>query len=213
MTIKQKKLLMLFANVPVHVFGYLALNTYLGLRGLNHNVAIAWDYRMPYIKYFAPFYSLVYFMPLITFSVIWRDYEIFKGAFKAFFFAGLLCLIIFFIFPVEFTLRATLVPPYDLFDNLVRFFYWVDDPPYNCIPSLHVGIAFISARAIHLSRRSWAPWFYLLATMIMLSTLFIRQHFVLDVVAGMLVSVLMSALFLPRKLGLKSLPREAVLEL
>ncbi len=201
---------MLFSNLALHIFGYLSMNAFLGRQGINHNVAIAWDYQIPFIKYFSPVYSVVYFIPVVTFFFCWKEYEILKAAFKSFFTAGLICLVFFFLYPVSFTLRTSLVPPFDFFTNIVRFFYWVDNPPYNCLPSLHVALAFISARVIYLCRPKLAPFFYALATAISLLTLFIRQHYILDLVAGLGVALLMDWLFLPLKLSAKLRETQAV---
>jgi PAP2 superfamily. len=196
-----KKCLMLASASLVHVVGYLLVNAYAAKNGLSYDVALPWDQHIPFIKYFSPFYSVVYLFPLVTFFLLWKDGALMSGFYRAFIGAGLISLGIFAVFPVEFRLRATLQPPYDFFENLVRFFYWADNPPYNCIPSLHVALAVISARAIQLRQKSWAPWFYFLAAMITLSTLFIRQHYLLDLAAGLALSVAMIILFLPRRLG------------
>lgn len=191
-----KRWLMLGSAVFVHLVGYLALNAYLGTRGISYDVSIPWDDQVPFVKYFAPFYSMVYFVPIAAFFIVWSRYDLIVGEYKAFIGAALISFLVFWIYPVEFRLRATPRPPYDFFENIVRFFYWMDDPPYNCMPSLHVALAMISARAVWLYRRSWGIGFFILASLISLSTVFIRQHYILDVVGGLGVSLLMILLFL-----------------
>jgi membrane-associated phospholipid phosphatase len=206
MSRSQKKWAMLLTDLFVHIPLYLLVNTYVAARGISHNLAVPWDYSIPFIKYFAPFYAVVYFVPVVCFLICWDNYELVKGGFKAFLFSGLICLTFFIFYPVEFQLRASLSAPYDVFENLVRFFYWADNPPYNCFPSLHVSGALLSARMIYLYRRSWAPWFYTLAALIVLSTMLIRQHYLVDVAAGFFLHLLLSVIFLPGTL-LKTLER------
>ncbi len=203
---------MLLADLTLHIPVYLLVNSYIGARGVSFNVAIPWDEHVPFIKYLAPFYACAYFLPVVSYFLCWKNYELLKAAFKAFLGAALICLFSFILFPVEFTLRAKLAPPYDTFDQIVRFFYWADNPPYNCFPSLHVAVAFLSARLVSLYRRSWSVGFYLLATMITLAAIFIRQHFLVDIGAGFLIYYLLRVLFLPDELLLDLKAREPLMQ-
>lgn len=58
------------------------------------------------------------------------------------------------------------------------------DPPYNCFPSLHVAHSFVSALAVGRVHRRLGAWSLAAATVVAASTLFTKQHYVLDVVAG-----------------------------
>lgn len=190
-----KKFALLIGNLALHISGYLLINAYLSRQGVAHDLALPIDYQIPFIKYFSPFYSIVYFIPVLTFFLCWKDYETIKAAAKAFIGAGLICFACFILYPVKYNLRAELHPPYDFFTNILRFFYWIDQP-FNCFPSLHVALAVISAVAVRRCRPRLAPVFYLLALIISASILFMKQHYVLDLVGGLAVSWLMSVLFL-----------------
>ncbi|MFO1464705.1 MAG: phosphatase PAP2 family protein [bacterium] len=192
-----KKFAMLFGNLTLHIAGYLGINAYLTRQGAAHDLAISLDYQIPFIKYFAPFYSIVYFIPVATFFLCWKDYETIKAAAKAFAGAGVVCFACFLLYPVKYTLRVELHPPYDFFTNILRFFYWIDQP-FNCFPSLHVALAVISALAVRRCRPRLAPLFYLLAGIVSVSILFMKQHYVLDLVGGLALSWLMAVMFLTR---------------
>ncbi|HUF25932.1 MAG TPA: phosphatase PAP2 family protein [Gemmatimonadaceae bacterium] len=58
------------------------------------------------------------------------------------------------------------------------------DPPYNCFPSLHVAWAFVAALTCHRVHRGVGLVALLWAAIIGVSTLYTKQHYVLDVVAG-----------------------------
>jgi membrane-associated phospholipid phosphatase len=81
------------------------------------------------------------------------------------------------------------------------------DPPYNCLPSLHVAHSFVSALAC--LRVHWVVGIVATvgASLVGLSTLFTKQHYVLDVLAGVLLAVVAYAIFL------RPHPREQVPEL
>lgn len=81
------------------------------------------------------------------------------------------------------------------------------DPPYNCFPSLHVAHSFVSALSCHRVHHWVGAGSLIAASLVALSTLFTKQHYVLDVAAGMALAALASAIFLGRY------PRERVSDL
>lgn len=192
-----KKLAMLFGNLALHIVGYLWINAYSAGQGRSYDLTIGLDHQIPFVKYFAPFYSIVYFIPVSAFFLIWNNYDAIKAAAKAYAGAGIFCFGFFLAFPVRYNLRVELHPPYDFFTNVLRFFYYVDQP-YNCFPSLHVALAAISTVIIHRYRPSLTPLFVLLSTVVSLSILFMKQHYVLDFVGGLGVTLLMTVMFLPK---------------
>lgn len=193
---------MLVVAFFIHVPGYLIIHYIATSRGISHSLALSWDSQIPYLSFFSPFYALVYVLPVLSFFLIIKDDELLKRAFGAYCVSGLVCLLVFALYPVEFTLRAPLLgnSPASLnaLDQLTYFFYWADSPALNCFPSMHVAGAFLCARMMRLYRATWGPFFYFLALMITLSTLLIRQHFILDVVGGYALYFGVSAIFFPK---------------
>src|SRR5262245_20582165 len=55
------------------------------------------------------------------------------------------------------------------------------DPPYNCFPSLHVAHSFVSALACSRVHHRLGVVSMISATLVAASTLFTKQHYVLDV--------------------------------
>jgi membrane-associated phospholipid phosphatase len=79
----------------------------------------------------------------------------------------------------------------DLFARMIRDVY-ASDQPYNDFPSLHASLSTIFAiHWVRVDRRLGLPiavW----ATLIVLSTVFVKQHYVPDVVAGVLLAAVTS---------------------
>jgi membrane-associated phospholipid phosphatase len=69
----------------------------------------------------------------------------------------------------------------------LRFLYDAD-PPYNCFPSIHVAHSFVSALACYRVHRNLGVIALLSASLVALSTLFTKQHYVADLVAGILLA-------------------------
>lgn len=61
---------------------------------------------------------------------------------------------------------------------------YASDPPYNCFPSLHVAHSFVSAFAVRRVHRRLGSLAVVCATLVGISTLFTKQHYVADVVTG-----------------------------
>jgi membrane-associated phospholipid phosphatase len=70
------------------------------------------------------------------------------------------------------------------------------DTPYNCFPSLHVAHSFVSALASRRVHRGVGAVAILCASLVAVSTLFTRQHYVADVVAGVAMALLAYVFFL-----------------
>jgi membrane-associated phospholipid phosphatase len=79
--------------------------------------------------------------------------------------------------------------------------------PYNCFPSLHVAYAFVSALTCSRVHPGVGAAAALWAALIGVSTVYTKQHYVADVIAGALEAYAAYLLFLPRY------PREAVPEI
>lgn len=81
------------------------------------------------------------------------------------------------------------------------------DPPYNCFPSLHVAHSFVSALTCFRVNRGVGIAAALCASLIGISTLFTKQHYILDVIAGIFLACVAYVLFL------RKYPREEIPEL
>lgn len=101
--------------------------------------------------------------------------------------------------------RPATVVGEDFFAWVIRFIY-ACDPPYNCFPSLHVAQSFLSALSCYRVHRGvgFAAGFW--ASLIAISTLYTKQHYILDVIAGIFLAYAAYVLFM------RSYPREAVPE-
>jgi membrane-associated phospholipid phosphatase len=80
------------------------------------------------------------------------------------------------------------------------------DQPYNCFPSLHVAHSFVSALAAYRVHRGVGIAAALWAVLVGVSTVYTKQHYVVDVVAGAAMAYAAYVMFL------RSYPRERVPE-
>ncbi|MGF9965285.1 phosphatase PAP2 family protein [Bacillus rhizoplanae] len=98
----------------------------------------------------------------------------------------------------------------DVFANLVRFIYSIDQP-VNCFPSIHVLTTFVIMITAN-KRKKQNKWEYGILTfvgvLIILSTLFTKQHAFMDAIAGIVVAsflyAAMQSIFELRKQKIKA---------
>lgn len=83
---------------------------------------------------------------------------------------------------------------------------WGSDVPYNCFPSLHVAQCFLAALACSRVHAGVGRFGLVWASLVALSTLYTKQHYVADVLGGIVVAGIGHVLFL------RGFPREATPE-
>lgn len=77
----------------------------------------------------------------------------------------------------------------DFFSNLLRFIY-SHDQPYNCFPSLHSALSAVIATYFLCRKSCWSWAAISMAGLVVISTLFVKQHFVLDAISGIVLGII-----------------------
>ncbi|WDV47295.1 phosphatase PAP2 family protein [Clostridiaceae bacterium M8S5] len=149
------------------------------------------DYYIPFIKYTIIPYNIwyVYIWAGLLF-VLYKNKDIFFIHAKTTIIAKLICIIIFIVFPT-YTIRPEITGT-DVFSRMVMLTY-TSDNPVNALPSLHVLQSVLTHIAISkVCKRNdkVAIGSFIIAGSIILSTMFTKQHSLLDVVAGMTVGTI-----------------------
>lgn len=177
----------LFLQVP-----YAILNT---TRNNIHNIGTVIDQLIPFNKLFIiPYvYWYAYTVGILVFFAIVDNKSYFRLLMSIV--AGMcISFIIYYIFPT--TVPRPEVVGNDILSKLVRDIY-SHDKPFNCFPSIHILETFlVTAFLWKYSRNTILRVFMIIsASAIYLSTLFVKQHYFLDVVSGTLLAALMFIAF------------------
>ena len=91
---------------------------------------------------------------------------------------------VFMFYPVAYPIHFYPLPSGDSLSLKLFEFIRFMDRPVNCFPSLHVANSYMVAFGFVLeNRKMFVPWF-LIATVIALSTLTTKQHYFLDILFG-----------------------------
>jgi len=206
------------AAIPTVIYGiiYVLWFNYIEKRDVVHftEMHTSLDDKIPFLEIFVIPYFFWFFMvlfcvvfPLFKFELedYWR-FITFLG------FGMTLFLVLSTLFPTIQYLRPSTMPRDNFFCDFVEFFYR-HDTPTNVFPSMHVYNAVGAAISIYYSRRinkNGKAFGIVAAILIVLSTMFIKQHSVIDVVGALVLDIFSyyvfyksdSVLNVIRKLGL-----------
>lgn len=154
------------------------------------------DDRIPFWGWFVYIYNMFYPFCILAFYLLYKKDEksYYKGIISGVI-GYIICDIIFLFLPT--IMYRPPIPNYDPFTNLVlKITYYYDEPPLNCFPSIHclfcfqVIFSYIKSKCT-LKRKFWI---ILSASLIIISTLFVKQHFIYDVIAAFLVCMIANLL-------------------
>ena len=152
------------------------------------------DHAMPLSPRWIAVYASLYLCAFILPLVVVRGRELFRQAMKAYLFVMLVSYVGFWLYP-------TVAPRVDrpVVDGFaewtLQLFYDIDQP-YGCFPSLHVAYSFVGALACYRMHRGVGMAASVWSILIGLSTVYTKQHFVVDAVAGGVLGVAAYWLFL-----------------
>ncbi len=171
---------------------YLAAFSFIENHGPQkiHIIETTLDQRIPFIEYFIiPYYMwFIYIAVGVTYFLL-RE----KESYKNFMIMGMIgmtaFILISILIPNGLQLRPTYFARENIFVEMTRYLYSVDTPT-NVFPSIHVFNSMAMHTAISRSPKlkknrviQWSS--FVLCVSIILSTMFLKQHSVFDVISGM----------------------------
>ena len=145
--------------------------------------------NVPLVKPFIFIYNSWYpFIILNTFLIYKHDKKTFKYLIATMLIAALMAQITFVIYPSE-IIRPT-IEVKNFTDWLINFTYINDTPAINCLPSMHCIYCFITSFYMLKCKNKIKYFIILYSFMIVLSTLFTKQHIIEDVFLALVYTVI-----------------------
>lgn len=191
-------MVLLFALIPLYLF----IGNLFPDRPLNVP-ELALDRAIPLQPAWSVVYGSLFLAALLPVFVVHRQ-ELVRRTILAFLMAWLVSYAVFLAYPTV-SSRPEVVAG-DGFSSWALRQIYDSDVPYNCFPSLHVAQCFLAALACHRVHRGVGIAAAVWASFVALSTLFTKQHYVLDVLGGMVLAYVAYRVFL------RSYPREDIPE-
>jgi membrane-associated phospholipid phosphatase len=171
--------------------GY-TLVEHLSGNGAMHSLQLPPDLRVPYKPEYVWFYLTVYPFFLVPFFVL-NDKRLANTVMLSYLTVMVICYSCFLLYPVEYP-RTEL--PVNTFSTWALKMVHNGDRPWNCFPSSHCALSLMAALVLFEVNPWFGAWGIASAFMIGVSTLFTKQHFIIDWVAGFgLTSVVYYAFF------------------
>ncbi len=195
-----KSFLSQYKHAWVFVYFIIYVPWYFGLQLRADNafqdVYIGIDAATPFIAEFI--YPYIYWFLFVAGTIAYLFLKHRKEFYQciAFLFIGMtVCLIIFTIYPTSYNHRPDVISGSPLTQYLVNFIYTADKSQ-NVFPSIHVynsiACAIALIKCVDFKDKIWIKIFASVsALMITLSTMFIKQHSILDAGAALVLSIIM----------------------
>ena len=178
-------------------FAYLAINEISSRLTYDVDVLTSWDQSIPFIPEWVWVYNLNIPMPLTLIIVATKADQLLEliGGYIAIFIVAALAFVV---VPVH---ADVLRPDLTLYPatwsvQMLGHYYTLDEVG-NCLPSLHVAYSVYAGWwGLQLMPRAWGYPYALLGVGITLSTMFVKQHFIADVVSAL---ILAAAVYLAQR--------------
>ncbi len=197
--LRDYKHVFLILYVPVYLISFFLIEMLVPSDG-NYWVSYCpLDDFIPFDEYFIIPYCLWYpFLILTGIYLLIKDVPEFKRYMYCIMIGFSFCLVFYLLFPNGQDLRPQTFARENIFASTVKAIYAADTNT-NVIPSMHVIGAVFAAVSICRTKSLKQKWIkaaaVILAVMISLSTCFIKQHSILDVFAGIAVTLFVYAIF------------------
>ncbi len=163
----------------------------------RHVPELALDRAWPLVPSWAIVYGALYLFLILLPIFVVRQQELIRRTVHAYLLIWITAYVFFFVVYPTAAPRPDQVTGEGFAVWGLRALYSAD-PPYNCFPSIHVAHSFVSALACSLVHRRLGLVAMIAATLVALSTLFTKQHYVLDVIAGVFLAFVAYGIFLRR---------------
>ena len=200
------KIVPAYGVIPVLAVFAFNLITYYGTKiidigRLTHDVSIGLDSQIPLLTPFMLIYLLAFVEWVIGYVMIARDsVKLCYWYIPAELIAKFICLVIFIVYPTA--MARPEVAADGFFNWMTSIVYYVDTPT-DLFPSIHVLESYLIARAsldMEKVGKDYKIFVWVFFALVAVGVLFVKQHLVLDVLAGIVVAEI--GIVISRKLKL-----------
>lgn len=158
------------------------------------------DTKIPFVPAFFIPYCIWYLMIfIIPYYLYCKDKDKFIKYTMAYILCSMIGNIVFISYPS--TVARPTVTGTDIFSLIAKFIYWIDTPT-NCFPSLHCAISMLFILYVCESKNTniiTKISVCIISILIMLSTLFTKQHVVVDFISGDILALIVYLIVKPSK--------------
>lgn len=177
-----KKIILLLTIIALYIGVYRLVQT---MNPAGINLAIGLDTFIPFIPEFAVIYLLHIPMLVFVFAFYWNDYAAYRSMSLMLITVILISIMIYSAFQTE--ISRPIIASTDFFTLLTNTIYKYD-MPNNAFPSLHVSLTATISTVIYEKNTTVGIILMFMTFLIILSTVFIKQHVFLDLIGGLMLA-------------------------
>lgn len=153
------------------------------------------DAVFPLVPAWALIYGALYLFLIVLPVLVVQDEALIRATVRTYLAVWLTAYACFWLWPTVAPRPAELPSGTSFAEWGLRFLYRAD-PPFNCFPSLHVAHTFVSALAVRRVHARLGAAAVACACLVAVSTLFTKQHYAVDAIAGAAMALAASRVFL-----------------
>lgn len=158
-----------------------------------HLIGSTLDDKIPFIPIFIIPYSIWYPFIIISYFFVFKNSENkFKRLISVTIFALLIAYACFIIYPTM--VNRPIVDSYNSLSLLILHITYKLDVPVNCFPSCHCLLSFITMFFVSFDKdmnKYFRVIVGVVSILIVLSTLFVKQHVIIDVLGALVISTIL----------------------
>ncbi len=180
-----------------------------------HVIETSLDDKIPFIEYFIIPYLLWFAFIAVTIGYFFFTDKAGYYKLTAFLFTGMtIFLIVSTVYPNGQTLRPVTFARDNIFVDLVKTLYKTDTPT-NVLPSIHVfnsiGAYIAISHSEKLHSKKWVRYgAFVLTVLIILATMFLKQHSVIDVITAGIMAIVMYQVIYAAELKKETSPSKRI---
>jgi membrane-associated phospholipid phosphatase len=179
---RSKKIILLLTIIALYLGIYRLVQT---MNPVGFNLEIGLDKHIPLIPEFAVIYLLYIPMIIFVLAFYWNDYKTYRSMSLMLIAVISIAIMIYSAFQTE-VLRP-IIASTDFFTRLTNTIYKYD-MPNNTFPSLHVALTSTISAFVYEKNTRVGMFLIPLTFLIILSTMFIKQHVFLDIIGGLMLA-------------------------
>lgn len=190
-TLQKTKLFPSYAYLPLIITVLLHMAIYWGTKAINgnavhHSIPVSFEDAIPFAPEWVTIYTATFIFWMLGLAVcMTRERELCFRMFTGLYIAELICAVFFIALPTVIDRPEAAGGLY--YDRLLAQLY-ASDQPTNLFPSMHCMFAYMVFRGFMIAKldKPVVIGSGLLAALVCASTVFVKQHFLLDTFAGII---------------------------
>lgn len=203
-TLQKTKLFPSYSYIPLVITVLLHMATYWGTKAINgnavhHSIPVSFEDAIPFAPEWVTIYTATFIFWMLGLVVcMTRERELCFRMFTGLYIAELICAVFFIALPTVIDRPEAAGSLY--YERLLALFY-ASDQPTNLFPSMHCMFAYMVFRSFMIAKldKPVVIGSGLFAALVCASTVLVKQHFLLDTFAGIILGEVAVTLSLKTK--------------